>query len=114
MFGHRSQTVLINSLPFGPAEMRSQNHAPAFFRGVVDGRNRSANARIIINHSVFDRNIEVDADEDALAGEVEIFNRKLVHGQFSDLRSQISDLKSQISDLRSQISDLVSPASENQ
>jgi len=67
MFRDRTQAVLVHALTFRPAQVRRQNHSRAVFGGVVNGGNRGTNARVVFDFAVFDGNVEIDADEDALA-----------------------------------------------
>src|SRR5260370_31916737 len=64
---------------FGTAEMRSENEAGAFLDGKADRWERFADAGVVGDHAVFERNVEVHADEDALAAKVEIADGELVH-----------------------------------
>ncbi len=45
----------------------------------VDGRDRSADARVVGDPAVGQRDVEIDANEDALAGDVRVADRELVH-----------------------------------
>src|SRR5438128_10111959 len=62
--------------------MRRQNHPRAMFRSVVNRGDGGANACVVVNFSVFDGNVEVDANENAFALKLNISNRKLLHKQF--------------------------------
>ena len=60
--------------------MCSQNDFGFTAKCVLDGGDSFADAGVIRDRAFFgERNIEVHADEDALAGEVEITNRKPGH-----------------------------------
>src|ERR1700687_5823456 len=63
----------------GPAEMRGQYKAAAFLNGESDCRNSFADARVVSDHAVLQRNIKVHANEDALATEIEIVDGELAH-----------------------------------
>ena len=69
--GERAATGLQAHLGIGlalrPAEVRGQDdgRAPAFER-VLDRRQRRADARVVADDAVLERDVEVDADEDAL------------------------------------------------
>src|ERR1022692_353229 len=78
-FRHRLQTHLQVGLAFRPAQMRSQNQSRAVAQRVLDGGQRFADARIVHNASVFQRNIEVDPHEDAVVVKREITDRQLGH-----------------------------------
>ncbi len=59
-------------LAFRSPEMRRQDDRGALVERVLDRRQRRADARVVGNRAVLDRHVEVHADEDALAGEIEI------------------------------------------
>ena len=40
---------------------------------------RCANTRVVVDHAVFDRHIEVDADERAFPSQIEVANREFGH-----------------------------------
>jgi hypothetical protein len=71
---HRTEAIFIDALTFGATQVRCENHACPVVRCVIDGRKRGANPGVVINATVFDRNVEINADEDAFTGEVEIAN----------------------------------------
>src|SRR6266852_3861825 len=79
MFGDRTKAVLFHALTFRPPQMRSENHARAVFCCILDCRNRGADARVVFDVAVFDGNVEIDADENALACEIKILDGKLWH-----------------------------------
>jgi len=60
--------------------MRSEHEAAALleWRGGVVG-SRFANTGVVGDHAVFERNVEVHADEDALSAKIEIVDGELVH-----------------------------------
>ena len=70
----------------GPAEMRSEDEAAAFLNGEAERGNRFADACVVGDDAVFQRNVEVHADENAFAAEVEVVDGELGH----DFRSQTS------------------------
>ena len=45
----------------------------------VDGRDRRADARVVGDLAVVERDVEVDADEDPLARDVDVADGQLVH-----------------------------------
>src|SRR6185369_17281937 len=79
MFGDWAKTVLLDALAFWPSEVRSENHTRAVIDRVLDRRQRRSDARIVVNLAVFDRHVEVDADEQSLAGKGKIFYRQFRH-----------------------------------
>jgi hypothetical protein len=64
---------------FGAAEVRRKHEACAFLSGEANCRQRFADASAVGDDTVFERNVEVHADEDAFAAEVEIVDGELVH-----------------------------------
>ncbi len=79
MFGDGPQAVFFYALTLWSSQVRSQNHARAMFGCVLDGRNRGADPGVVFHLAVFDGNVEVNADEDALALEIKILDGKLWH-----------------------------------
>src|ERR1044072_2092292 len=75
----RSEAVLIDALAFRPAQMRRENYARAVRRCVVNGRYRRANARVVIDTTIFDGHIKINSDKAAFAGELEVANGELSH-----------------------------------
>ena len=65
--------------PLGPAEMRNQNHAGAATQGVLDGGQSLADAGVVDNAAVFQRDVEVHPHEDAVIGKSKIANGKFCH-----------------------------------
>src|SRR6266852_3732871 len=66
--------------------MGSEYQAAAFLNGEAERGERFANAGVVGDHAVFDRNVEVHANEDALSAKIEIVDGELVHkmsSQFS-------------------------------
>jgi hypothetical protein len=68
------QTVLLNSLALGPSQMRSQNYARSTIDGILECWQRSSNTSVIGNLAIRKRDIKIDADKDAPAVKVEIFD----------------------------------------
>ncbi len=64
---------------FRPAQMRGEDEASTFLDGEAKSGKSFADARVVGDDAVFERDVEVDADEDALAVEVEIVDGELVH-----------------------------------
>ena len=77
---HRREAVLGHGLAFRATEVRGEDDGCALLERVPDRGQRCPDARVVANHTVFDRHVEVDADEDALAGEIEIFDGEFHHG----------------------------------
>ena len=59
--------------------MGSDNEAAAFLDGETQGRKRLANAGVVGDNAILKRHVEVDADEDAFALEIEIVDGEFVH-----------------------------------
>ena len=72
-------------LAFRPAQMAREDDGRALLERVLDRRQRGPDARVVADHAVLERDVEVHADEDALAGEVEIPDRQLRHGRSIEL-----------------------------
>src|SRR5258708_21046893 len=83
MFGDGAQAVLFHPLTLGSSQVRSENHPRAMFGCVFDCGYRGADAGVVFDVAVFDGNVEVNADEDALVAQVEIADGKLCHCRFS-------------------------------
>ena len=74
--GDRPQAHLRIRLALRPSEVRRQDDdARAVVQCVGDRRQRRGDAGVVADHAVLERHVEVDADEDALAGDVEVANR---------------------------------------
>ena len=76
---HRREAVLGHRLAFRAPEVRGEDDRGALFERVPDRRQRCADAGVVADHAVLDRHVEVDADEDTLAGEIEIFDGEFHH-----------------------------------
>ncbi len=79
MDGHRFQAEFRRDLALRPSQVRSQDDGRAPFERVPDGRKRRPDARVIGNRAVLDRHVEIDADEDPLARQLEVANGQLGH-----------------------------------
>src|SRR5258707_2918079 len=88
MFSYGTQAVFLHSLTLRSAQMRSQDHARAMFGCVLDGWNRGADPGVVFDLAVFDGNVEVNADEDAPAVQVEVTD-----GTLRQCRSSIADCR---------------------
>ena len=64
-----------HGLALGTAEVRAENDLGLVAERVLNGGQCLANARVVGDDAVFEGNVEVDADEDALVGEVEVADR---------------------------------------
>ncbi len=73
-FRHRPQTLL-QIAPFGTAEMRQKDHLPALVGNLVERRQDALDAGRIGDPAVFHRNVEIDANEDALSLDVGLVQR---------------------------------------
>ena len=74
MLGDRLQAELRLRLALRPAEMRREDHRRAVIERVGDRRQRRANAGVVGDPAVLDRDVEVDADEHAPAVEAKVVN----------------------------------------
>src|SRR3954453_23155243 len=63
--GDRGERILWIRTALGPAKMRCEDEASAFLDGEAQGRERLANARVVGNRAILQRDIEVDANEHA-------------------------------------------------
>ena len=83
--------VGIVDLAVGTAEMGDHDHARTALDQVLDGRERLADPGIVDDTAVLDRDVEVDADQHALARDVEVANRGfLERAAQADVGSQFS------------------------
>jgi hypothetical protein len=79
VFSHRGKAVPLNALTLRPAQVRSKNHASIMCNSIADRRQSRANARVVFNLSFLERYVEIDANEDAIALQVKVFDGKLRH-----------------------------------
>src|SRR5256886_2638329 len=87
----RRGPVGVVDLAVGAAEMRDQDHARTALDQVLDRRERLADAGIVDDAAILDRDVEVDADQHALARDVEVANRGfLERAAQADVGSQFS------------------------
>ena len=70
--GDRPQAQLRFDLALRPAEVAGEDDRRALLERVLNGRQRRLDARVVADDAVLERDVEVDADEDALALEIEI------------------------------------------
>jgi beta-lactamase class D len=59
--------------------MRSQNQTATLVDGMLDSGKCCVNSRVVLNLSLFDGYVEVNANKYAFAFQVEVFNGKLCH-----------------------------------
>jgi len=59
--------------------VRGQNHARAFINRKLNRRNGRRDARVVGDLAVFERNVEINTNENSLPRQVEIANGKLGH-----------------------------------
>src|SRR5215467_7610945 len=77
----RPQAEFRSGLALRASEMAREDYRRrALVERVLDSWQRRANARVVADDAVFQRHVEVDANEDALTLQGEIFNRQLRHG----------------------------------
>jgi hypothetical protein len=75
MRGDGAEAVFLHALALRPAQVRSENHARALLRSILNRRQRAAYARIVFHHALLQRHVEVNANENALPFQVEVFDR---------------------------------------
>src|SRR5437870_13595532 len=81
MFRDGPQRVFIYSLSFRATQMRRENHSRTLLDRVADRRQRSADARVVLDLPVLDWDVEINSDENVPGAEIEIFDGELVHCQ---------------------------------
>ena len=79
MICDRSKAVFFDALTFGPAQVRGENDSSSLLNSVVQGWQCGSQTSVVVDLVVFDWNVKVDANKHALALQVEVFDRKLVH-----------------------------------
>ena len=81
--GHRHQRVFRLQLALGrPTEVRGDHHRSAVLEAVLQGRQRRTDARVLGDVAgIVLRHVEVGADEDAFAFDVEVGKLENVHGR---------------------------------
>src|SRR4029453_8793719 len=84
--GYRPKAELQCNGPLRPTEMAGE-HKPrrTTIQRVLDCRNRGADACVVADASFLERDVEVDAGEDALAPQIEVFDRQLSQMRQSSL-----------------------------
>ena len=74
-----AQTHRLHWLALGPAEVRAQDDLGLVAKSVLQGGKGLADAGVIGDEAVLQGDVEVDADEHALVGQIQVTNRKLRH-----------------------------------
>ena len=59
--------------------MRGENDFRALLDGIVYRRQRARNARVVLNRAVFDRHVEIHANENPFSFYIYVFDSFLVH-----------------------------------
>ena len=77
--GDRPQAEAVLDLAVGPPEVAGQDHPGALAEEGPDRRDRRPDPRVVGDLAVLERDVEVDPDEDALAGRVDVADGELVH-----------------------------------
>jgi len=77
---HGSEPEAVADLAVRTAEVAREDDARALRLKVADRRDRGADARVVGDLAVLERDVEVDAEEDALARGVQVADGQLVHG----------------------------------
>jgi len=72
---HRFQTVFGIGLSLWASQMRSEDKPGAALAGKCNRRQRFPNPGIVGDARAFERNVEVDAHEDALTSQFQVPNR---------------------------------------
>ena len=78
-FGHRFEAHLGIGLALGAAEMGDQDQSGAVAQGILNGRQSFADASVVHDAAVFERDVEVNAHQDAVIAEREIADGELRH-----------------------------------
>src|SRR5687768_673697 len=79
MIGDRAERVLLDALAFRATQMGSKYYARPLLERVFDRGQAGSDARVVLNLAVFNRNVEIYADENALTLQIEVFNGELRH-----------------------------------
>ena len=72
----RLEAVFRVRLAFRTTQVRGEDDGGALVERVLDGRQRRAHAGVVADDAVLERHVEVDADENALALEIEVADRE--------------------------------------
>jgi hypothetical protein len=79
MIRDRLECELVIDLALGTAKVRGQNDRRTLREGVGDGRQSATHTRVVADHPILDRNVEVDAHKYALAFQHHVANRARRH-----------------------------------
>src|SRR6267143_1693268 len=79
LLGYLHERVFRIWAALGAAQMRSEHQSAALLNREAERGDRFANAGVVGDHAVFERNVEVHADEDAFSAKIEIVDGQLVH-----------------------------------
>ena len=79
--GHGRKAVFRIHFSFWPAEVRSEHETRASFDGKPQRGQCLADARVVGDAAAIERDVEIHADENALAAHFEIANGEFVHGR---------------------------------
>jgi len=77
--GDGPEAQLWIGLAFGTAQVRREDETRAVAQSILDGGQGFADARVVHDASVVERDVEVDPHEDAVIVERQIANRKFCH-----------------------------------
>ena len=87
--GHRPQAHAVLDLAVGPAEVAGKNDDRPLGQQRLDRRQCGHDPAVVGDLAVLERNVEIDADEDALTGGVQVSDRELVHRYLGLWRPEI-------------------------
>ena len=82
--GHRGERHLRHALALGPVEMAADDDLGALAGELADGGRQAFDARQVGDLAVADRHVEVGAQQDALAGDVQVVERAKGHEEASE------------------------------
>src|SRR6266436_3820195 len=80
LLGDLTERIFRFRAALGTAEMRSDHQTAAFLNDEAECGDGFANARVVGDDAVFERDVEVHADENTLSANVEVVDGELVHG----------------------------------
>src|SRR4029077_13056339 len=83
--GNGPEAELRSDLSLRATQMAGENDCRALVDRVFDGGQRCANTCVVFNHAVFDRHVEVDADERAFPSQIEVANGRFGQTRFPSL-----------------------------
>ena len=82
----RPQAHVRVDLALGSSQVAREHDRRALSERVLDGGQRRLDARVVADDAVLQRDVEVHADENALALEIQIFDREFRHRITADLK----------------------------